>query len=82
MQDSEEHRILRLLSDRPQSWHTLTNALGRRGRAKRGRETLHELLLRMRQEGKIAFDIQTGFWRPTHPVIEAMKAQGVLTPQT
>jgi hypothetical protein len=64
MKAIEEQTIISILSDRPQSLETLTNALGRRGAANAKRETLHGMLLRMRDEGTIAFDIRSGLWRP------------------
>jgi hypothetical protein len=63
MKEAEEQTILRLLSERPQSLDTLKNALGRRGTANAERETLHAMLLRMRDEEKVAFDIRSGLWR-------------------
>ena len=76
MKEAEEQAILRLLINKPHSVKMLKHALGPRGVTNVGPEKLHNMLMRMREQGKVVFDIHLGRWQPANTHSEQKQMHG------
>jgi hypothetical protein len=65
--DMTEEKIMSVLAEKPLTLSTILKRVSSSGSS----EELQVLLMRMRDAGKVKFDIQTGRWRvnPAHKAI-------------